>query len=50
MKVSLTCVSCGNTMSVDEEDTKRSHKCPECGEPMVEKRRPGDTSHTPQKA
>ena len=44
----LTCVSCGSIEEVpDTAEAKRNRKCKECGSPMVEKRRPGDTSNIP---
>jgi DNA-directed RNA polymerase subunit RPC12/RpoP len=46
--VLLTCVSCGKTREVpNNPDAKRSQRCSECGSPILEMRRPGDTSHIP---
>jgi DNA-directed RNA polymerase subunit RPC12/RpoP len=46
--VKLTCVSCGRSEQVpNAPEVVRNHRCPECGSPMVEKRRPGDVSRMP---
>jgi hypothetical protein len=42
-EIELTCVSCGKTKKVEDlPEEKRDETC-ECGQPMIEKRHPGNS-------
>jgi hypothetical protein len=46
LKVVLTCVACGMTETADNTpDLIRDQKCKRCGQSLVVKRPPGDTSN-----
>jgi hypothetical protein len=41
-EIVLTCISCGKTKKVEDcPEESRDQKC-QCGQPMVEKRHPGN--------
>jgi hypothetical protein len=47
-KIVLTCVACGMTEIIDDTpELIRDRKCKACGESLVVKRPPGDTSSAP---
>ena len=44
-QVTLTCVGCGTTVSVDDSaDNTRNQTCSSCGAALIERRLPGSSS------